>query len=62
MKNFINRLLSVISIIGIVIVINFACCDAKKINKNTKKIEKQIDSTKTGKRFKRIDERNGLQP
>ena len=62
MKDFINRLLSICILLCIVIVINFACCDASKINKNTKKIEKKTDSIKAGKRFKRVDKGNGLQP
>jgi len=62
MRDFINRLATICLLLGIVVIINFACCDANKLNKNTKEIERKTDSIKAGKRFKRVDKGNGLQP
>jgi len=60
MKEFLSRLTGVAVVIVVVIVINFGCCDAGKINKNTDDLKKQTDSIKTSKHIQRDYPGNGV--
>jgi len=60
--NGLKRLALLLGILSVIITMNYAFCDGQKLNKNTKEIERKTDSIKAGKRFKRVDKGNGLQP
>jgi len=61
LKHIFNVALTICIAFVVIFALNFSFCDAEKINRNTKELERETDSTSNPKRFERIKQRNGLQ-